>query len=288
MRASSGHRTLASSFLAPASWGSVVAVSLSVPALSPEHLAELRAARHALEHPGLAVRIANAIGSPIERTVGRLPRSWQEGIVGISRDALERAARAAIWTIDGRAPRDARDGLHTLAVSLTGAVGGAFGLPALALELPISTTIMLRSIAEIARGEGEDLATPGAKLACVEVFALGGRTRSDDASESAYYLARTALGKAVSDAAEYLARGGAKLAEPALVRFVTTVAARFQIQVTEKAAAQAVPVVGAAGGALINNLFISHFQRMARGHFTVRRLERVYSPEIVAAAYREP
>lgn len=263
-------------------------MSLSIPVLSPEHLAELRAARQALEHPGLAVRIANAIGAPIERTVGRLPTSWQEGIVGISRDALDRAARVAIWTIDGSTARDPRDGLHTLAVSVTGAVGGAFGLPALALELPISTTIMLRSIAEIARGEGENLGTPGAKLACVEVFALGGRTRSDDASESAYYLARAALGKAVSDAAEYLARGGVKLAEPALVRFVTTVAARFQIQVTEKAAAQAVPVVGAAGGALINNLFISHFQRMARGHFTVRRLERVYSPEIVAAAYREP
>jgi hypothetical protein len=262
-------------------------MSLAVVALSPEHQDELRAAKRALEHPGLAVRIANVIGSPIESTIGRLPRRWQEGIVGISRDALERAARVAIWTIDPAAPLATRDGFHKLAVSLTGAAGGVFGLPALALELPISTTIMLRSIADIARCQGEDLRTPGAKLACVEVFALGGRARSDDASESAYYVARAALGAAVTEATEYLARGGAKVAEPALVRFITSVAARFQLQVTEKAAAQAVPIVGAAGGALINNLFMSHFQSMARGHFTIRRLERIYSPEMIERAYRE-
>ena len=91
----------------------------------------------------------------------------------------------------------------------------------------------------------------------------------------------------MTDAAQYLAKGGASSATPAVVRFVTQVATRFQIQVTEKAAAQAVPLLGAAGGALINNLFISHFQNMARGHFTVRRLERAYSPELIEARYTE-
>jgi len=258
----------------------------SLDTLSPEHRAELRAAKRLLEHPGLAVRIANVIGAPIESTIGRLPKRWQSGIVGVSREALARAARVAIWSIDREGPATPRDGMHVLAVSVTGALGGAFGLPALALELPVSTTIMLRSIADIARCEGEDLRTPNARLACVEVFALGGRTSSDDASESSYYLSRAALGAAVTEAAEYLARGGARMAEPALVRFVTSVAARFQIQVTEKAAAQAIPVIGAAGGALINNLFIAHFQTMARGHFTIRRLDRLYGPEMVAAAYR--
>ncbi|UTW12556.1 hypothetical protein [Marinobacterium rhizophilum] len=36
-------------------------------------------------------------------------------------------------------------------------------------------------------------------------------------------------------------------------------------------------------GALINSLFNGHFQDIARGHFTVRRLERVYGPEQVQA-----
>jgi hypothetical protein len=35
-------------------------------------------------------------------------------------------------------------------------VGGGFGLAALPVELPISTIIMLRSIGDIARSEGED------------------------------------------------------------------------------------------------------------------------------------
>ena len=41
----------------------------------------------------------------------------------------------------------------------------------------------------------------------------------------------------------------------------------------------------AAGGALINAIFVQHFQDMARGHFTVRRLERIYGTEAVRRAY---
>jgi len=50
----------------------------------------------------------------------------------------------------------------------------------------------------------------------------------------------------------------------------------FSIQVSEKAAAQAVPAIGAAGGAIINPLFIDQFQDMTYGHFIIRRLERKY------------
>jgi hypothetical protein len=45
------------------------------------------------------------------------------------------------------------------------------------------------------------------------------------------------------------------------------------------------PLIGAAGGALINTLFIDHFQSVARGHFTVRRLERKYGHEIIKREY---
>jgi len=253
--------------------------------ITPEHMEQLRAAKDALENAGLAIRITDLIGDSVEKGVGKLPEAWQQNIVGISRTALEKATDAAIWTINSATALPSKDGLHKIAVLGTGAVGGAFGLPALAIELPISTTIMLRSIADIARSEGEDLSSPETKLACVEVFALGGRTSSDDAAESGYYLARAALGKAVTDAAKYLAKGGTKAATPVMVKFITQVAARFQIQVTEKAAAQALPIVGAAGGALINMLFLDHFQNMARGHFIVRKLERTYSPELIEAEY---
>ncbi len=254
--------------------------------ISVQHIEQLKVAKSALESSDLAVRMASIIGTPIEKAIDWLPGRWQEIILDVTRDALEKAADAAIWTLKGDVPA-ARNLSHKFAVAISGAAGGTFGLPALAIELPISTTIMLRSIADIARSEGEDIRTPEARLACIEVFALGGRAQSDDAAESGYYAARALLGQVVSEAAGYVAKGGAQTMAPAIVRFISKVATRFQIQVTEKAAAQAAPIFGAAGGALINSIFISHFQKMARAHFTVRRLERTYSPQLVEARYRE-
>jgi len=70
-----------------------------------------------------------------------------------------------------------------------------------------------------------------------------------------------------------------------LVEFVSRLAARFGVSVSEKVAVEAVPILGAVGGATINVLFTDHFQRMARGHFTVRRLERTYGAAVVREAY---
>jgi hypothetical protein len=70
-----------------------------------------------------------------------------------------------------------------------------------------------------------------------------------------------------------------------LVRLISQIAARFGVIVTEKLAAQAVPVIGAFGGAAVNAAFADHFQAMARGHFTVRRLERHYGHEVVRFEY---
>ena len=57
--------------------------------------------------------------------------------------------------------------------------------------------------------------------------------------------------------------------------------------VTQKLLAQAVPVIGAVTGAAINATFMNHYQTLARGHFTVRRLERAYGTETVRAAYEK-
>ena len=175
-----------------------------------------------------------------------------------------------------------------MAVGTTGAAGGAFGLPALAIELPVSTTIMLRSIADIARSEGENLETPDAKLQCIQVLGLGGRSKNDDAAETGYFAARATMAKAVSDASSYLAKKGlSDKGAPAIVRLITRIASRFSIVVSEKAAAQAVPLLGAFGGAIINTLFIDHFQDMGKGHFIVRRLERFHDPKEVRWMYEE-
>lgn len=80
--------------------------------------------------------------------------------------------------------------LHKLSVAITGTAGGLLASPELALELPVTTTLMFRSIASIAREFGEDLSEPEVRLQCLTVFCLGGAGSSDDAMESAYTVAR--------------------------------------------------------------------------------------------------
>ena len=172
--------------------------------ISYEDQEALRCAKTLLENPSLAAKITGLIGMPIEKALELLPDRWAEVVNGATRKSLETALQAALLTLDDTPQPNSWEFLHKLAVAATGAGGGAFGLAGLPVELPLSTTIMLRSIADIARSEGERLRTPGAKLACLEVFALGGRSKSDDASESAYFLMRGALAKSVSEAAGYI------------------------------------------------------------------------------------
>lgn len=257
--------------------------------LSRQELAELRQAKKLLEHPGFVARVSNVVGTPVEKSLSVLPGFVTRFIGYLTRKAVGKAFDSALYTLrdgqDGR-PRKPANRRHKLAAMTSGAVGGAFGLPALVIELPVATTIMLRSIADIARSEGEDLRAPETKLNCIEVLALGGRGKGDDAAETGYFAARAGLARVVGEAAKHLAasQAGAKSA-PALVRVISAVAARFSVVVSEKAAVQAVPLVGALGGATINALFIAHYQDMARGHFTVRRLEREHGTDAVREAY---
>ena len=260
--------------------------------LSDAELAELSAAKRLLESPGLAVKIASFVGTPIEKGFALLPKQWNTVVNDATRKAIETALAAALWTMrdtQNRSPNSAASNWwHKLAAGASGAAGGVFGLAALAVELPVSTTIMLRSIADIARSEGENLQLAEVQLQCVQVLALGGKATSDDGAEIGYFAARAAMAKAVSEAtAHFAAQGVTQHGAPAIVRLITMVASRFSIVVSEKAAAQAVPLVGAIGGALINTLFIDHFQDMARGHFVVRRLERLHGVDEIRRLYAE-
>jgi hypothetical protein len=245
----------------------------------------LRRAVKSLERPGLAARLTTIVGKPVELIGYALPSFASKAITSATSKGLEAALKVALRTLPP-SPRNNSQFLHRALATASGAAGGTFGLAALPVELPVSTVIMLRSIADIARSEGEDLSDPEAALSCVEVFALGGRAGSVDASESGYFAVRSMLAKTVTEAARFVAeRGVIKEGAPILLKFVTQVAARFGLVVTQKVAAQALPVVGALGGAAVNYAFIEHFQDVARGHFTVRRLERIYGKEKIRSEY---
>lgn len=250
-------------------------------------LNDLIRAKKLLENQGIVATITNVFGISIDKVLKFLPHNWDVKVSRVTQAALSKAIHGAVFTMKDIPGETASNTWHKIAVAATGSMGGFFGLPALAVELPISTTIMLRSIADVARSEGEYISTIESKIACMEVFALGGPNKGDDASESGYFAIRAALAQSVKNAAKHIAEKGlAKESAPAIARLIIQIAERFSIRVSAKAAAQAAPTIGAAGGALINTLFINHFQDMARGHFIIRRLERKYGEEIIKATYK--
>lgn len=254
--------------------------------LSPRDRQALAEARLLLEHPSLAARLTNVIGAPVEIAAHFLPAGWHDRLHAGAEQAIAKALDTAIASLRSKARPRPRRRFHQLLGAGSGAVGGLLGLPGLAVELPLTTTIMLRSIAAIAHSQGETLDSLDTRLACLEVFALGGRSEEDDATETGYYGVRLALSLSVSRASAHLAEQGlSRQSAPVLANLIASIASRFNATVAQKIAAQLIPVVGALGGAAINTIFIQHFQDTAHGHFTIRRLERQYGPAVVEAAY---
>ncbi|WP_237480109.1 EcsC family protein [Lichenibacterium dinghuense] len=253
-------------------------------ALSPEDEAALAEAVRALEGTSFAANLSGLVGRQLGFAGDLLPPRVTEVANRAAGTALRVALRGAVRSLDGEG-RPPRNRFHLAAVAATGAVGGALGLASLPVELPLSTTLILRSVADIARAAGEDLDDPAAVLSCLEVFALG-EGGGAMLGESSYFAVRALLAKSVTEAARHaLTRGLADEAAPVLSRLIGQIASRFGLVVSQKVVAQAVPVVGAVTGAGINAAFMDHYQKLARGHFAVRRLERTYGPELVRAAY---
>ncbi|HEV2275720.1 MAG TPA: EcsC family protein [Acidobacteriaceae bacterium] len=239
-----------------------------------------------LEQQSFAMTLATMVGMPIEAFMKMLPAGAQTSVANAVNKALDQCLKVAVRTMKNETATAPHNTAHRLMTGATGAAGGFFGIAGLAVELPVTTTLMLHSIAEIARSHGEDLSDPANALACLEVLAFGPNAGNTEALESAYYATRAALAQATREAAAYLAeRGLTRKGAPVILQFLTKIASRFGIEVTEKAAAQMIPVAGAVGGMTANLLFTSHFQRLAEGHFAVRRLERIYGTETVREEY---
>jgi hypothetical protein len=236
----------------------------------------LRAAYRHLEHPSLAARLTALLGTPIEQGMHLLPGNWESRLRTVLHGTVERSLQLAIMSLRVDTVPAGR-GLHAALGAATGAIAGAFGLPALLLELPLSTAIMLRGIATVAAEQGEDLRSAETRAECVKVFAFGGRRSDDDAADTGYYGLRLSL------ALHFAPRDAAAPSSVALVR---NVASRLGVAFSDKTAAQLVPVVGALCGSLVNVVFVRHFYDVAWGHFTIRRLERAYGPALVSDAYR--
>jgi hypothetical protein len=264
---------------------SEIQVKLTMLKLSHADYLDLKYAKQLLTNPSLASKIFNKLGTTIEKGLQRLPAWWGARVQVVSEKALTQTLNLAVLSMGDGSIRTSSERMYKMIAAVSGGVGGAFGLTALAVELPISTVIMFRSIADIARSTGEDIRSIETRLACLEVFAYGGRSQYDDCAESGYFAVRAGLSKTVGAANKFIAGYGAEDGSPILVKLISQISARFGVVVSEKAAAIAIPILGAAGGVLINTIFMEHFQCTARGHFIIRRLEKIYGKEYIEAAY---
>jgi hypothetical protein len=253
--------------------------------LTPADQEALAAAVRRLESPSFAGRLAALAGKPVGFLQRALPAAASTAIAKATQHALQRALGIALFSLRDKRFAGGRK-LHSGLACTSGAIGGAFGLAALPVELPVSTMIMLRAIAAVAQQEGEDLADPRTGLACLEVFALGSPPADENGAQTDYFAVRAMLARGIIEIADFaIDKGAIREGAPLFVRFMTQIASRFGVVVSQKVAAQTVAVVGALGGAAINLAFTEHFQDVARGHFTIRRLERAYGAELVRAEY---
>lgn len=253
--------------------------------LAPTDRAALARAVEVLEKQNFAARLADYSGQPINRLIGMLPKVVNDRIAIMVRTAVMKGLNVAIESLEEDQPPAPATWFSSFLAGVTGGVGGMFGTLALPIELPLTTTFMLRAIADIARHEGEDLSRIEARLACLEVFGLGSR-RTDKRMDVGYYTARALLGRYTNNIASLAVEHGVTGASaPAVNGLVAEIVARFGLVVSDKVAATALPVLGAIGGATINIIFMDHFQRIAKGHFTLRRLERHYGADRVRLHY---
>lgn len=230
-----------------------------------DHAALEAAVRRMTSSRGVVVRVADLLGGLFGSAAAagwrglHVPERITRQLRGIAETALRRAFDVAVIGRDQTAWAATPGRARAVAVT-TGAVAGFFGIAGFLPDATATTLLIMRNIAAIAEAEGEDLGREDTRQACLEVFALGspGYDEVDDTSDTSYWSARLVMhGKPLS-------------------LLLSEVAATYGLRLSQRLVSVAMPVVGAASGALVNSTFLDHYRDVARVHFTIRRLERSY------------
>ncbi len=268
--------------------------------LSAEDLELLKSAKKSMEKLGWAIKAINSVGSVAETGMKLIPKKALLKIQQSTKSILLGVVKTNLLTIQkNKTFKKPAKNTYKSIVTGTGAVSGFFGSStglgtAIFLgEIAVTTKFLMRTIMDIARSEGEDIYSLEGQMACLEVFALGGSSKDDDNLETSYYTTRAALNSSlqkvtatgVKSVLDGLVASASSIGSKSITNFVSKIAARFSILLSEKFLAQILPVVGAATGGTINYIFVQHFQKMATAHFTIRRLERSYGEEFIKKVY---
>lgn len=202
---------------------------------------------------GVGIELLNLLGAQADGLVEGLPRPVRDRLEGATETALKQAMKAA-----NGSRRVIRPGqpnwLQTAVATSMGAAGGIGGVGTALAELPLTTTVLLRTIQDVADELDFDPASENVQFDCIQVFASAGPLAHDDNADLGFLGARMALSS-----------GG-------MQKLMTWVAPRLAAVFGQKLAAQAIPIVGAAAGAATNYAFINYYREMAHVHFGLRRL----------------
>jgi hypothetical protein len=262
----------------------------------------IREAYHFLERDSVLLSIANAVGKPASLMQKVLPAVAQDYIAKAVNKSLSLALQTSLKTLNNSGNKEFRASLKDSTINRvlhgslamgSGAMGGFFGGVGLVFELPVTTTIMMRNIAAIATSFGFSKSDPETALECLYVFSLGSRSKNDDEFDSAYYSSRAAMSVALRNSAQYMASSSTKAlldslrkgSAPIIINFIARIAAYFEIVVTEKMVAGAVPIVGSVGAAAVNLAFTDYFGQAAKYHFGLLALEKKYGEAAVKEFY---
>jgi len=233
----------------------------------PEQEAVLaRAAQDYLAARGRLLVALEQAGRFIQMGMNRLPPEARKLVADRAREGLELAFRTAILGLEP-APRPERSATYRLGGALSGALGGMGGFATTLAELPVTTALIMRSVADIARAEGLNLHEPEVRTACIEVFAFGGPLQEDDDADIAFWATR--------------------LAGQEMAQLMAGVVLRYAPMLMTKLGAQAVPLVGAAVGAGLNLVYMEFYQRMARVIFALRPLELAHGRATIRRRFAE-
>ena len=211
-------------------------------------------ARRYVDAGGLIMEMLASVGGSAQGLVDRLPGFVRKRMDRITLVALNRAFDAA--TRSRRYVRDRGDWFNRLASTVSGAAGGMAGLPGAMVELPLTVTMLLRAILEIAAEHGLDPDSEEVRMEALRVFAAAGPMSEDDGTDLGLLAAKLSItGQTVQG-------------------IIARIAPRLSLVLGQKLAAQATPVFGAMAGASINFAFAGYYQEIARVHFGVLRLAR--------------
>ncbi len=217
---------------------------------------------------GPAMRVLTYFGGGIENRLERLPDRVKDAIEGGAGAVLEQAYHAA-RAIGGHSavPRTGH-WAHKVAAIGSGAAGGVGGLATALVEMPATVALIFGAMQKIAAENGFDPVSEETRLTCLEIFGAGGPGPRDDGVNSTFLGTRIGLNGATLNAV------------------ISRVAPRFAAAISQKLAAQIVPVLGAAAGAGVNYAFMDYYQEMARIRFGLKRLALTHGEEEVLAAFR--